>query len=92
MSGVATAIPSVNLLTLMGQLHSWSVPDILPNLEPEDLNPRGTQMNMEAEESGMCQGHGKPSGRTGYGLGGETRFLRRGGLEMNLASVPRVRT
>ena len=31
-----------------------SVPDILPNLEPEALNPRETQMNLEEDESGMC--------------------------------------
>ncbi|XP_024426270.2 NACHT, LRR and PYD domains-containing protein 8 [Desmodus rotundus] len=31
--------------------------DILPNLEPEDLNSRGTQMNMEAEESDEIQNY-----------------------------------
>ncbi|XP_054444118.1 NACHT, LRR and PYD domains-containing protein 8 [Pteronotus mesoamericanus] len=31
--------------------------DILPNLEPEALNPRGTQMNVEAEESDEIQNY-----------------------------------
>lgn len=88
MNGIATMIQkghmlpscSVSLTVPLGQPLLLPVPELLPHLEPEDLNQRGTQMNLEEEDSGMCREHEKPWRRMGCGLGREARFLRRGGL------------
>uniref|UniRef100_A0A671E888 NLR family pyrin domain containing 8 n=1 Tax=Rhinolophus ferrumequinum TaxID=59479 RepID=A0A671E888_RHIFE len=34
--------------------------ELLPHLEPEDLYQRGTEMNLEEEDSGMCRNCEKP--------------------------------
>ena len=48
------ALPVLSTLSFQWGALCLSVPDILPNLEPEALNPRETQMNLEEDESGMC--------------------------------------
>lgn len=88
MNGIATTIQkghmlpscSVSLTVPMGQPLFLPVAELLPHLEPEDLNQRVTQMNLEEEDSGMCREREKPWRRMGCGLGREAGFLRHGGL------------